>query len=136
MLFNFYTPYVMSAPGFKPEIVLGVHENKTHVTDDDEHEVVFFLLTHGRQRIHYLDGQVEGQEDGNVFVETPDDAFQFEPLTLDKWQEIGQQGWVVGFDKLKGKFESDHDIQQFYLHEFLDDNYLKWVELQGFEAKP
>jgi hypothetical protein len=133
MAFDFYSAYVMSAEDFKPQIVLGVHVNAAQVTPDDSHDVVWFLLTSGQHRARYLDGPVEDLSEGALSVDTESGSFQFEPLTLERWQEIGEQGWIVGFEDLKDKFNSDAEIQQFYLHEFLDEVYLNWVDRQGYE---
>ena len=131
MAFDFYAVYALSAPEFKPEIVLGVHQGTAAIQIGTEAEVIWFLLTHGSHRAHYLEGALEEHEDGHAVVDAANGPFLFEPLTLEHWQQLGTEGHIVGFDELSDRFHSDEELQQFYLHEFLDEVYLKWVDLHA-----
>ena len=131
MSFDFHSAYVLSADEFPPQIVLGVHTNTMELSEGKEGPVVCFLLTSGRQPVRWLVGKPKESAGGSAVVDTDSGAFTIEPLTLEMWKALGESESVVGYDRLKDQFESDSDVQQFYVHNFLDKTYIDWAELQG-----
>lgn len=121
MSFDFDEVYVMRlAHGDSyPQIVLGVKE-----VDVAGESAIKFWRTSGQYPFRTMRGRVVGTTGNTVeFVVNHQYTFDFEPLTLALWHELGRDGRLLGYKTLKSRFQDDDSLHKFYVDEFLPDGY-------------
>jgi hypothetical protein len=126
MSFDFNEVYVMQlAHGDTvPQIVIGVQGYK-----DRSGDAIKFWRTSGQYPFRNIHGTVVSDESDRIeFLANKKVMFDFEPLTLERWHELGKAGQLVHYKQIKDDFKSDHELKKFYLDEFWPPGYILDVQ--------
>ena len=134
MPFDFKTVYVLTnlTGNFLPApmVAVGVRRTNAHDEKGRWRPQWQYLVNNDVHGGHELFGEiVRDDEDGVVEVQDSekvgDDGkpvvWRFDPLTLAKWHDLGAQGEVIGYEKMKDAFVNDYQVCEFYREKFLPD---------------
>lgn len=124
------TPQIAMAP--KKVKVKDSHTGKTF-------EQYQFLVPNECSLGHTISGKVHADSDHSFEIEDhqrkSDDGkpiiWRFEPLTLKLWNEMGENGDVASWEKMKDDIKSDDDLLHFYKYEWLLPRMEWWAEDTG-----
>ena len=140
MPLEFMRPYklvVASDNYVKPTVAIGPRPARREDLEGNLGDVIEFLTI--GENGHSIFGKPEDLEEGVVQVidkqREGDDGkpviWHFIPFTLALWTEMGENGAILGFEKLKGQIQDESTLINFYLGNFLED---WWTE--DYKAPP